>query len=69
MAAGIILAGLCAFAPQQLKAEVPEAQMDGVMGQSIKEEMEYTVPQQKDTAVATYSIPALLSATALEILS
>ena len=64
MAAGIILAGLCAFAPQQLKAEVPEAQMDGVMGQSIKEEMEYTVPQQKDTAVATYSIPALLSATA-----
>ena len=31
VAAGMILAGICMIAPQQLRAEVPEAQMDGVM--------------------------------------
>ena len=35
VAAGMILAGICMFAPQQLRAEVPKTQMDGVMGQSI----------------------------------
>ena len=32
IAAGVILAGICMITPQQLRAEVPEAQMDGVMG-------------------------------------
>lgn len=66
MAAGIILAGLCAFAPQQLKAEVPKAQMDGVMGQSIKEEMDDTqisdVDTQRDGLLSTYAMPRLLGA-------
>ena len=39
VAAGMILAGICMIAPQQLRAEVPKTQMDGVMGQSIKEEI------------------------------
>ena len=42
VAAGMILAGMCMIAPQQLRAEVPKTQMDGVMGQSIKEEMDDT---------------------------
>lgn len=42
VAAGMILAGICMIAPQQLRAEVPKTQMDGVMGQSIKEEMDDT---------------------------
>lgn len=32
VAAGMILAGICMIAPQQLRAEVPQEQMDGVMG-------------------------------------
>lgn len=50
--------------PQQLRAEVPEAQMDGVMGQSIKEEMDDTqisdVDTQRDGLLSTYAMPRLL---------
>ncbi len=61
IAAGIMLAGLCAFTPQAVKAQVPEAQMDGVMGQSIEEEM----PQSQETSdISTYAMPSLLGATA-----
>ena len=34
VAAGMILAGICMIAPQQLRAEVPQEQMDGVMAVS-----------------------------------
>ena len=34
---------------QQLRAEVPKTQMDGVMGQSIKEEMDDTQISDVDT--------------------
>ncbi|MCI7321916.1 MAG: fibronectin type III domain-containing protein [Lachnospiraceae bacterium] len=40
---GMIMAAVCAFAPQQLKAEVPGFRMDGVMGQSIEDETSYDV--------------------------
>ena len=39
----MIMAAVCAFAPQQLKAEVPGFRMDGVMGQSIEDETSYDV--------------------------
>lgn len=35
--AGLAVTAVCIVAPQQLKAQVPEAQMDGVMGQSIED--------------------------------
>ena len=41
MVAGLVLAAACVVAPQQLKAEVPAAQMDGVMGQSMEDETAY----------------------------
>ena len=42
--AGLAVTAVCIVAPQQLKAQVPEAQMDGVMGQSIEDETEiYTL--------------------------
>lgn len=69
LAAGVVLAGLCILAPQQLKAEVPAAQMDGVMGQSIQEEMaDDAQTPDLDTMILkgaspTASMPALLSAT------
>lgn len=67
VAAGMILAGICMIAPQQLRAEVPQAQMDGVMGQSIKEEMDDTqisnVSTQNDGLLSTYAMPQLLGAT------
>ena len=66
IAAGVILAGICMITPQQLRAEVPEAQMDGVMGQSIKEEMQDTqIPTtdiQNDGLLSTYAMPQLLGA-------
>ena len=66
VAAGMILAGICMIAPQQLRAEVPKTQMDGVMGQSIKEEMDDTqisdVDTQRDGLLSTYAIPRLLGA-------
>ena len=37
--AGLAVTAVCIVAPQQLKAQVPEAQMDGVMGQSIEDEL------------------------------
>ena len=39
--AGLAVTAVCIVAPQQLKAQVPEAQMDGVMGQSIEDETVY----------------------------
>ena len=64
VAAGMILAGICMIAPQQLRAEVPKTQMDGVMGQSIKEEMDDTqisdVDTQRDGLLSTYAMPRLL---------
>ena len=67
VAAGMILAGICMIAPQQLRAEVPQEQMDGVMGQSIKEEMDDTqisnVSTQNDGLLSTYAMPQLLGAT------
>lgn len=52
------------IAPQQLRAEVPKTQMDGVMGQSIKEEMDDTqisnVSTQNDGLLSTYAMPQLL---------
>ena len=67
VAAGMILAGICMIAPQQLRAEVPKTQMDGVMGQSIKEEMDDTqisnVSTQNDGLLSTYAMPQLLGAT------
>ena len=66
VAAGMILAGMCMIAPQQLRAEVPKTQMDGVMGQSIKEEMDDTqisdVDTQRDGLLSTYAMPRLLGA-------
>lgn len=59
-AAAIMLAAICMAAPQQTKAQVPEAQMDGVMGQSIKDE---TGSQVVRTPAVTYRAPALLGAT------
>ena len=62
----MILAGICMIAPQQLRAEVPKTQMDGVMGQSIKEEMDDTqisdVDTQRDGLLSTYAMPRLLGA-------
>ena len=62
----MILAGICMIAPQQLRAEVPQEQMDGVMGQSIKEEMDDTqisdVDTQRDGLLSTYAMPRLLGA-------
>ena len=75
MAAGLVLAAVCVIAPQQLRAEVPEAQMDGVMGQSIEDETTYDeitdAAGEKGTldalilksAAATYSLPAMQAAT------
>ena len=67
VAAGMILAGICMIAPQQLRAEIPQEQMDGVMGQSIKEEMDDTqisnVSTQNDGLLSTYAMPQLLGAT------
>ena len=66
VAAGMILAGICMIAPQQLRAEVLQEQMDGGMGQSIKEEMDDTqisdVDTQRDGLLSTYAMPRLLGA-------
>lgn len=68
MVAGLVLAAACVIAPQQLKAEVPAAQMDGVMGQSIKDETVYEETPNLDAlimqgATATYSLPTMRAAT------
>ena len=48
--AGLAVTAVCIVAPQQLKAQVPEAQMDGVMGQSIEDETVYSVSLQQSPA-------------------
>ena len=68
MVAGLVLAVACMIAPQQLKAEVPAAQMDGVMGQSIEDETVYEETPNLDAlimqgATATYSLPTMRAAT------
>lgn len=68
MVAGLVLAAACVVAPQQLKAEVPAAQMDGVMGQSMKDETAYEETPNLDGlimqgAAATYSLPTMRAAT------
>lgn len=68
MVAGLVLAAVCVIAPQQLKAEVPAAQMDGVMGQSMEDETVYEETPNLDAlimkgAVSNYSLPATQAAT------
>ena len=68
MVAGLVLAAVCVIAPQQLKAEVPAAQMDGVMGQSMEDETVYEETPNLDAlimkgAVSNYSLPAIQAAT------
>ena len=68
MVAGLVLAAACVVAPQQLKAEVPAAQMDGVMGQSMEDETAYEETPNLDGlimqgAAATYSLPTMRAAT------
>ena len=57
VAAKMIQTGICMISPQQLRAEVPKTQMDGVMGQSIKEELDDTqisnVSTQNDGLLST----------------
>ena len=67
MVAGLVLAAACVVAPQQLKAEVPAAQMDGVMGQSMEDETAYEETPNLDGlimqgAAATYSLPTMRAA-------
>ena len=67
MVAGLVLAAACVVAPQQLKAEVPAAQMDGVMGQSMEDETVYEETPNLDGlimqgAAATYSLPTMRAA-------
>lgn len=49
--AGLAVTAVCIVAPQQLKAQVPEAQMDGVMGQSIEDETVYESEPDLDTLI------------------
>ena len=49
LGAGILMAVLCVVAPKQLHAEVPEAQMDGVLGQSLTDETEYNTQPSSDS--------------------
>ena len=49
--AGLAVTAVCIFAPQQLKAQVPEEQMDGVMGQSIEDETVYGDQPDLDTQI------------------
>lgn len=49
--AGLAVTAVCIVAPQQLKAQVPEAQMDGVMGQSIEDETVYESKPDLDTLI------------------
>ncbi len=48
---GLAVTAVCIVAPQQLKAQVPEAQMDGVMGQSIEDETVYESKPDLDTLI------------------
>lgn len=60
--AGLVLSAACVLAPQQLRAAVPEAQMDGVMGQSIEDETVYDDTDMLDypmlgSPIALFSSP------------
>lgn len=58
--AGLAISAVCILAPHSTEAAVPKAQMDGVMGQSIEDEMVY-----HDTAMDDSRYSLLKSAIAL----
>lgn len=66
--AGLVLSAACVLAPQQLRAAVPEAQMDGVMGQSIEDETIYKddIPAEDTQYSLLRSAISLLSATSTQ---
>lgn len=66
--AGLVLSAACVLAPQQLRAAVPEAQMDGVMGQSIEDETVYKddIPAEDTQSSLLRSAISLLSATSTQ---
>lgn len=66
--AGLVLSAACVLAPQQLRAAVPEAQMDGVMGQSIEDETVYKddIPAEDTQYSLLRSAISLLSATSTQ---
>ncbi len=68
--AGLVLSAACVLAPQQLRAAVPEAQMDGVMGQSIEDETVYKddIPAEDTQYSLLRSAISLLSATSTQAL-
>ena len=69
--AGLVLSTACVLAPQQLRAAVPEAQMDGVMGQSIEDETVYKddIPAEDTQYSLLRSAISLLSATSTQAVS
>lgn len=69
--AGLVLSAACVLAPQQLRAAVPEAQMDGVMGQSIEDETIYKddIPAEDTQYSLLRSAISLLSATSTQAVS
>lgn len=69
--AGLVLSAACVLAPQQLRAAVPEAQMDGVMGQSIEDETVYKddIPAEETQYSLLRSAISLLSATLTQAVS
>lgn len=69
--AGLVLSAACVLAPQQLRAAVPEAQMDGVMGQSIEDETVYKddIPAEDTQYSLLRSAISLLSATSTQAVS
>ena len=70
--AGLAMVAICVIAPHTVKAAVPEAQMDGVMGQSIEDETVYN-DDYVETQNARYSLLgspiALFAATATQAVS
>lgn len=69
--AGLVLSAACVLAPQQLRAAVPEAQMDGVMGQSIEDETVYKddIPAEDTQYSLLRSAISLLSAASTQAVS
>ncbi|MDD6290516.1 MAG: fibronectin type III domain-containing protein [Lachnospiraceae bacterium] len=66
MSAGIVMAAaLYVMTPQRVLAGVPEAQMDGVMGQSVEDETAYDKDLESLIlkGAGTYTMPAMLRAT------
>lgn len=60
LVAGLVISAACVLVPNAIEAAVPAAQMDGVMGQSIEDEMVY-----HDTAMDDSRYSLLKSAIAL----